>query len=281
MPKTDIDYSNTIIYKITCNDITITDTYVGHTTNFVQRKHAHKNSCSNEKLSIYNCKLYKTIRQHGGWSNWTMEIINFFNCKDHYEARQKEQEYFELLSATLNSIEPLLLSKIITTNNNIKPLSISPINNENKQKLSYKYYCEECEYNTSKKFNYIKHISTPKHTEKVEPKVANFVCNICGIQYATNSGLWKHNQKCSHNDVNINVPNYTCNMCYKQYESRNGLWLHKKKCVVKIEQSNCCVNNNDKLIEYLIKENSEFKSLILELVKKDNNHSLFLSNNEN
>ena len=51
MPKTDIDYSNTIIYKITCNDVSVKEVYVGHTTNFVQRKHAHKQACNNEKSS--------------------------------------------------------------------------------------------------------------------------------------------------------------------------------------------------------------------------------------
>ena len=77
MPKTDIDYSNTIIYKITCCDETIKDVYVGHTTNFVQRKHAHKQGCNNPKSSNYDCKLYNTMRERGGWNNWKMEIINF------------------------------------------------------------------------------------------------------------------------------------------------------------------------------------------------------------
>ena len=49
MPKTEIDYSNTIFYKIYCKDESINELYIGHTTNFVQRKHAHKNSCNNEK----------------------------------------------------------------------------------------------------------------------------------------------------------------------------------------------------------------------------------------
>jgi hypothetical protein len=106
MPKNEIDYSNTIIYKITCKDKNITEVYVGHTTNFVQRKQAHKSSCINIKTPNYKCKLYTVIRANGGWNNWHMEIINFFNCKDHYEATQKEQEYFILLNATLNSIEP-------------------------------------------------------------------------------------------------------------------------------------------------------------------------------
>ena len=42
MPKVDIDYSNTLFYKIYCIDPSINDMYIGHTTNFVQRKHAHK-----------------------------------------------------------------------------------------------------------------------------------------------------------------------------------------------------------------------------------------------
>ena len=101
MSMNEIDYSNTIIYKITCKDTQVTDVYVGHTTNFVQRKYSHRQNCKNN-----NCKLYEVIRANGGWSNWSMDIINFFNCKDLYEARIKEQEYFLLLRATLNSNEP-------------------------------------------------------------------------------------------------------------------------------------------------------------------------------
>ena len=107
MPKSDIDYSNTIIYKITCIDPNIKDIYVGHTTNFVQRKYSHKQTCNNIKSPYYNFKLYKTIRENGNWSNWEMTIVNFYNCKDHLEARQKEQEYYISLNANLNSIEPL------------------------------------------------------------------------------------------------------------------------------------------------------------------------------
>ena len=77
MPKNEIDYSNTIIYKITCKDTNITDVYVGHTTNFVQRKHAHKQNCINDKASNYKYKLYEVIRDNGGWNNWKMEIIHF------------------------------------------------------------------------------------------------------------------------------------------------------------------------------------------------------------
>ena len=59
----------------------------------------------------YKSKLYEVIRNNGGWNNWNMEIIDFFNCKDHSEARQKEQEYFVSLNATLNSVEPFPTQK--------------------------------------------------------------------------------------------------------------------------------------------------------------------------
>ena len=53
MPKVVIDYSNTIIYKIMCKDPLICDIYVGHTTNFSQKKYAHKNELqSNKKNTI-------------------------------------------------------------------------------------------------------------------------------------------------------------------------------------------------------------------------------------
>ena len=47
MPKNDIDYLKTIIYKIVCKDLNITDFYVGHTTNFIKRKATHKTACNN------------------------------------------------------------------------------------------------------------------------------------------------------------------------------------------------------------------------------------------
>ena len=63
MPKPD-DYSNTIIYKITCRDPEIKDVYVGHTVDFIQRKHTHKQSCNNEKN---NCScFYIAIHVNGG-----------------------------------------------------------------------------------------------------------------------------------------------------------------------------------------------------------------------
>jgi len=65
MPKDAIGYSNTIIYKIFCNDTSVTDIYVGHTTNFIKRKYQHKVLCNTGK----KLKIYDLIRKNGGWDN--------------------------------------------------------------------------------------------------------------------------------------------------------------------------------------------------------------------
>ena len=242
MPKVEIDYSNTIIYKITCKNSNITDVYVGHTTNFVQRKHAHKQSCINNKSHNYKCKLYETIRNNGGWDNWNMEIINFFNCNDHYEARKKEQEYFVSLNATLNSIEPMPKPKFkpIQNQENIEKDHSMVI--ANKKPLIF--VCKQCNFNTCNRKDYNRHIQTKKHLTIFSQCLA------------------------------IKKTHYEC-LCGKKYVDNSGLWRHKQKCNIEFSENNKDSNNSenpdkkDELINYLIKENQEFKNLILEIVKKD------------
>ena len=101
MPKDEIDYSNTLFYKIYCKDTSVKDIYIGHTTNFVQRKYCHKQTCNTEKHANHNLKVYKCIRNNGGWNNWRMDIIGLHECHDHYEARKIEQNYFETYSLPL------------------------------------------------------------------------------------------------------------------------------------------------------------------------------------
>ena len=47
MPRKPIDYQKVIIYKLVCDDLLITDLYVGHTTDFTNRKKSHKDRCLN------------------------------------------------------------------------------------------------------------------------------------------------------------------------------------------------------------------------------------------
>ena len=121
MPKKDIDYSKTIIYKIVCNDLNITDVYVGHTTNFIKRKARHKYDCNNINGKAYNYKIYTTIRDNGGFENWSMiEIEKFQDCNDINEASARERYYYELLNAKLNTNCPARNIKEYRQNNKDK-----------------------------------------------------------------------------------------------------------------------------------------------------------------
>jgi hypothetical protein len=128
MPRTAVDYSKTIIYKIVCNDLTITDLYVGSTTDFTRRKNCHKTRCNNLKDKCYNLKIYKTIRDNGGWLNWTIVQIEEFPCVNGNEARARERYFYEQLNSTLNTVYP---------QRNLSEYYIS-YNEKNKNKISEK-----------------------------------------------------------------------------------------------------------------------------------------------
>lgn len=106
MPKVPVDYSKTIIYKLVCNDVDVTDIYVGHTTNFIKRRTAHKSKCNNIRSEHYNLYVYKFIRENGGWFNWSMIEIEQYYCNNLREACVRERYYIELLSAKLNKSIP-------------------------------------------------------------------------------------------------------------------------------------------------------------------------------
>ena len=119
--------------------------------------------------------------------------------------------------------------------------------------LHTSFRCETCDYNTSKKSSYEKHLLTSKH------KIATI-----GDTSVTQSS------------------DYTCAICSKKYMSRNGLWCHKKKCNVEKNdeaenKNNDELHNNSNLILEILKQNQEFKEMILEKpVPADTNDSLII-----
>ena len=267
MPKTEIDYSNTIIYKITCKDSNISDVYVGHTTNFIQRKHCHKQSCTNIKSTNYKCKLYEVIRNNGGWNNWKMEIINFFNCADHYEARQKEQIYFIELKATLNSVEPMPKPKINPVSIPISIPKITPIKVSNKNadnriiknaENAVKFSCKICDFICYKQSNYTTHLSTAKH------------------KHRTNLETLEQEKKSQEKQQN-STPLFRCKKCDKEYKARNSLWYHENKCqnVPPIVND---AKDKDSIINLLLTQNKDLMDLLKNGIINNTNNNNNITN---
>ena len=105
MPRTPIDYSKTLIYKLVKNDdYDNTSIYIGSTTDFIRRKNNHKNCCHNEKQKGYKDKKYQYIRENGGWEEWNMIEIEKFPCNDGNEGRAREEYWRCHFNSQLNSI---------------------------------------------------------------------------------------------------------------------------------------------------------------------------------
>ena len=103
MPRKPIDYSKTIIYTLVCKDLSVKDLYVGHTTNWINRKSNHKYRCNTITDEGYNFKVYKMIREYGSWDNWEMVEIEKYPCNDEHEACTRERYWYEQLYASMNT----------------------------------------------------------------------------------------------------------------------------------------------------------------------------------
>ena len=252
------DYSNTIFYKISCKDAAITDLYIGHTINFVQRKAKHKQGCNNPNAATYKQKLYNFIRQNGGWDNWRMDIVAHHECKDQRDARAKEQEYFILYNATLNSIEPMptatyrKASMPPANQNDIKTTrTCEPHRNSRKE-----FICEKCNFKCKKKSNFDTHLLTMKHNA-VNNVVRNFSTNairyhacICGNLYKHRQSLHTHKKVCT--ELNCNE---TCDADIIQPDNPYPIQPLDQLA-------------DTSIINELIKQNQDFKQLMMEQSKQ-------------
>ena len=143
-------------------------------------------------------------------------------------------------------------------------------------KVAQKYFCEYCDYESCRKNNFEKHLSTAKHKklqnmiksdkiminsdEKVA-KVANeeFVC-LCGKSYKHKRSLWYHQTTCNYNEP-------VCEETQKSGISEDLVF----KLLGKLEEK-------DKLLENVVKENTELTKKIIEMKPSMGNNN---NNNNN
>jgi len=136
--------------------------------------------------------------------------------------------------------------------------------------VATKYWCECCQYNTDKTSSYAKHLLTAKHHRKHE--------------------LTDKSQL-------VATKNICCDNCNKVYKSRVGLWKHKRTCKgpantisTDLDPGNdgMSCSFKDNLIIELLKQNQEFKDLMIEqnkqmmeLANKAGNNTNCNNNNNN
>ena len=113
-----IDFTKGIIYKIEAIDNKDL-IYIGSTSNFIKRRSDHKSRCNNPKDPAYNFKLYRMIREHGGWDAFKCEIIKAYPSQNKKELFIEEEKYRQNLNSTLNSNKCCSESDILESLNNL------------------------------------------------------------------------------------------------------------------------------------------------------------------
>ena len=90
-----------VIYQYQCKDPSITDSYIGSTCNFIERKRGHKKDSFNiDKATPF----HKFVLEHGGWENW--DCIVLAEIEEGIEKQERfilEQAFIRQLNPTLNS----------------------------------------------------------------------------------------------------------------------------------------------------------------------------------
>ena len=117
-----------------------------------------------------------------------------------------------------------------------------------KQKMTFQFFCEKCDFKCSKKSNWDTHLSTSKHKN---------------IQNNTNSYI-------------KNANNYDCE-CGRSYKHSSNYYTHRKKCnYTKLNDAECKEKDNAlmnlvmevvKSNTELQKQNQEFQKQILDVCK--------------
>ena len=133
---------------------------------------------------------------------------------------------------------------------------------EKSLKIAQKFHCEICNYNTSKKFDFDKHLLTKKHknnqilqdtTEKSQKVAKKHICE-CGREYLHHSSLYKHKKTCKKNQLIIPDDNMDYKKMFlelvKQNNEMREMMIQQQKSITelipKIGTNNINSNNKNK-----------------------------------
>jgi hypothetical protein len=131
------------------------------------------------------------------------------------------------------------------------------------EKGHIEYYCEICDFKCCKKYSWERHIGTSKHKKEVDG-------NDLGQKKGKKGQI-----------------EYNCEKCNKIYQTQAGLWKHKQKCSPTNDTENNETDNNNheikelkELMKYLMKENSELKTMMFEVIKNGTHNNTTNSHNK-
>ena len=106
-----------------------------------------------------------------------------------------------------------------------------------------------------------------KNEKTFECKNCNFICSyIC--DWNRHILTDKHKRKlletnCHDKNDENEKKSHQC-LCGKKYKAKSGLWKHQQKCTTELNNHDELITNKEDIVMLLMKENNEFKNLLVE-----------------
>lgn len=175
-----------IIYRITVGDYI----YIGSTKDLIQRKRKHKSACKTKEL-----KVYKMIREAGGWDKCEMTPIEEYDCEGQLQAHMREEHWRREYNANMNSIRAYR-----TEEERIEQKK------EGTKEWGKKHYEENKEtINAKHREDYLENIEKERERRKAyyEANSEKHQCN-CGGKYTPHS-ISRHQRTKKHQDYLANT----------------------------------------------------------------------------
>mgnify|MGYP006079335085 FL=1 len=132
------------------------------------------------------------------------------------------------------------------------------------------FCCEKCNYNTSSKKDFNKHLSTLKHKNRInDNKIIknnnSFICETCNKEYCYLSGLLRHKKKCNFisNKKNIEIEN--------TFDDNNTLDSSNTKLELTNDLIMKILNDNQEMRNIIVKQQEQISELIPKVGNNNNN----------
>jgi hypothetical protein len=155
-------YSKSVIYKIVPKDIDLDYIYVGSTHRYNDRKSAHKSDYHNELSPRYKLEVYDYIRNHGGWYNFVINVIEEFPCESKRELEKREQYWKEIYGSNIGKRAFAEKNQYYLDHKEEILTKLRTDYDDNKKQKKREYYLKNRDKVIERQLNYYNNVIKPK-----------------------------------------------------------------------------------------------------------------------
>ena len=130
------------------------------------------------------------------------------------------------------------------------------------------FCCEKCNYNTSSKKDFNKHLLTLKHKNGINDNKKSknnnsFICETCNKEYCYLSGLFRHKKKCDFISNKIKIEN--------TFDDNNTIDSSNNKLELTNDLIMKILNDNQEMRNIIVKQQEQISELIPKVGNNNNN----------